>query len=267
MTIDEFLAAKTVQLATAGIETPRLDCLLLLEDTLIQPRASLLAHLDMPLTSEQTTQLEASITRRQKHEPLAYIRGHAAFYGRSFLVTSDVLVPRPESEQIITLLKTLSLPRNPVIADIGTGSGCLAISAALELPATQVDGYDISPVALAVARQNAAALGAHVEFYQSDLLTSLQGQYNVLLANLPYVPENSAVNQATTFEPKLALFAGSDGLDVLRVFWQQVATLAHKPDFILTESMPSQHHSMGLLARASGFALDRREGYVQVFAT
>ncbi len=267
MTVGDFLSAKTAQLAAAGIETPRLDCLVLLEEVLAQSRASLLAHLDMPLAPEQSNQLETCVARRQRHEPLAYIRGHAAFYGRDFLVNADVLVPRPESEQIITLLKTLPQTRNPTIADIGTGSGCLAISAALELSAAQVDGYDISPSALVVARQNTAALGAHVEFYQGNLLTDLQQKhYNVLLANLPYVPEHGPVNQATSFEPSLALFAGSDGLDALRAFWQQVATLAHKPNHILTESIPSQHHTVALMARTSGFALERREGYIQVFA-
>lgn len=266
MTIGDFLDASTGALASADIDTARLDCLVLLEDILGKDRASILAHTDDDLTPAQLTQLTAWIETRIEHVPLAYIRGKAMFYGRTFLVDEHVLTPRPETETIITFLKELSLPDQPRIADIGTGSGCIGISAALEIPESQVDLYDISPEALEVADKNALHLGASVRCLESDLLSSVEGVYNVIATNLPYVPDAYPINEAAAHEPALALFSGADGLDHYRTFWTQAGALSQKPQFIIAESFPSQHHALALLARNSGYVLERSEGYVQLFS-
>ncbi|HJP95876.1 MAG TPA: peptide chain release factor N(5)-glutamine methyltransferase [Candidatus Saccharimonadales bacterium] len=265
MTIGEFLQTNTATLQQAGIATARLDCLVLLEDTLGVGRSNLLAHPEMVLTTAQQTILDAYISERIHHQPLAYIRGKAEFYGRTFSVNSTVLVPRPETEAIIDLLKELLLKPDVRIADIGTGSGCLAITAALELPQAQLTGYDISPTALQVARNNAQNLGANVSFQISDLLQDVPPQ-DILLANLPYVPDHFPVNKAAMHEPKLALFSGADGLTHYKIFWQQIATATQKPQFVLTEALPEQHHALAQLARHAGFVQDHKRGLVQLFA-
>jgi len=266
MTIGDFLSTSTKALADAGIDTARLDCLVLLEDILDKDRASILAHTDDRLTATQQTQLEAWMELRKQHTPLAYIRGKAMFYGRTFLVNEHVLTPRPETETIITFLRELSLPDQPRIADIGTGSGCIGISAALEVPDCQVDLYDISPEALEVANKNAQNLGAGVRCLESDLLNSVEGVYDVIVTNLPYVPDAYPINDAAAHEPALALFSGADGLNHYRTFWTQAGAISHKPQFIITESFPAQHHTLALLARNSGYVLERSEGYVQLFS-
>lgn len=265
MTVGEFLQSNTAILQKAGIPTARLDCLVLLEDTLGLNRSHLLAHPQTKLTPQQQTVLEKHILARKGHCPLAYIRGKAEFYGRTFAVNNTVLVPRPETEMIIELLKELPLKAGDQIADIGTGSGCLAITAALELPQTRVTGYDISPEALQTARKNAQALHAPVTFQHSDLLQDVTAQ-DVLLANLPYVPDHFPVNEAAMQEPKLALFSGADGLNHYKAFWQYLGTATQKPRFVLTEALPGQHHPLAQLARQAGFVQDRKEGLVQLFA-
>jgi release factor glutamine methyltransferase len=265
MTIGDFLRTSSKALADAGIDTARLDCLVLLEDILGKDRASVLAHTDDNLTSEQLAQLAIWMERRKQHTPLAYIRGKAMSYGRTFLVNEHVLTPRPETETIITFLKELSLPDQPRIADIGTGSGCIGISAALEVPESRVDLYDISPEALELSSKNAQNLGADVRCLQSDLLSSVEDMYDVIVTNLPYVPDTYPINDAATHEPALALFSGADGLDHYRTFWAQAGALRRKPQCIITESFPTQHHTLALLARNSGYVLERSEGYVQLF--
>jgi len=265
MTVGEFLQINTTALQQAGIATARLDCLVLLEEALRVGRSHLLAHPETELTTAQLASLSSHIAERAQHQPLAYIRGKAEFYGRTFMVNDAVLVPRPETEAIIDLLKELPLTKGAHIADIGTGSGCLAITAALELPNSHVTGYDISPEALKIAQANAQNLGALVDFQISDLLQSVLPQ-DVLLANLPYVPNHFPVNKAATHEPNLALFSGVDGLDHYKVFWQQISSATQKPQFVLTEALLEQHHALAQLARHAGFVQDHKRGLIQLFA-
>lgn len=258
------------KLAGAGVETARLDCLVLLEDALNTDRAHLLAHADTELTTEQLSELDAALARREAHEPLAYIRGHAAFYGRDFVVDPAVLVPRPESESLIDLLKayaeTVSI--NTII-DVGTGSGCLAITAKLALPDVHVTGTDISSAALKIARRNARQLNTQIQWKTSDIREGLilmpQTRPYVLLANLPYVLEDYTVNKAAHYEPKLALYAGSDGLDLYRDLFSAVDNAAAKPLAILTESLTSQHSGLSELAADHGYTLARTDGLGQLF--
>lgn len=264
-TVGDYLQSATARLHEAGIETARLDCLVLMEDTLRTNRASLLAHSDMVLSAEQRTSLDKLVARRERHTPLAYIRGKAEFYGRTFTVSPAVLVPRPETEAIIALLTGLPLQHPPVVADIGTGSGCLAITSALERAASSVYAYDVSEAALAVARQNATALHASVTCIQSDLLQHYASPAEVIITNLPYVPQAHAINKAATFEPKLALFAGDNGLDLYRKLWQQIGVLHQQPVYVICESFPDQHADMATLAHNAGYLLAQTEGFAQQF--
>lgn len=267
MQLHQFLTGRTGVLQEAGIASARLDCLIFLEDALKQNRAWILAHPEFELSSAQVTALDKLVTARSDHTPLAYIRGKAEFYGRSFVVNKNVLVPRPESEALIDLLKGInSLSKNPKIVDVGTGSGCLGITAALELPSAQVTLVDIDSQALQIAKKNAELLGAKVHTQTSNLLGDVSVDFDIALANLPYVPDNLAINQAAMHEPKLALFSGDDGLDLFRTFWEQIAALPNPPFYVITESFPFQHKDLAQLAKKAGFTLAKTEGFAQLYS-
>lgn len=292
MTIRQWLQINTQLLASRGITTARLDCLVLLEDQLHQDRSLLLAHDEQELSPEALQNLDAMIARRAQHIPLAYIRGVAEFYGRSYQVNPAVLVPRPESETIIDLLKeyvtqitkarTVSsdgagaiYTRIPIdaIIDVGTGSGALAISARLELPpdaVRSVIAIDTDQNCLAVAANNAASQSARIEIVQSDLLTALLEKdtdfdHTILLCNLPYVPDEYAFNQAARHEPRLALFGGPDGLDLYRKLFEQLQTTQGRPQALFCESLPIQHNALEKIAASAGYKLKQTADFIQLF--
>lgn len=265
MTVGEFLQAATTQLTADGIETARLDVLVLMEDVLGINRANILAHPEVELADDQLDTLQHAVSRRGIHVPLAYIRGRAAFYGREFMVNENVLVPRPETESMIELLKTVKLPENPKIVDLGCGSGCIGITASLEIPNTDVYLFDIDDKALEVATKNALYLRARAHVIHHDLLEMGAKEFDVILANLPYVPDAYPINQAAAYEPSIALFAGNDGLDLYRRMWQQIGNMPPRPNHVLTESLLDQHESIANMAKAAGYHLEQTDGLVQLF--
>lgn len=265
MLISQWLVATTQKLRTKNISSARLDAELILAEVLQKPREYLLAHPEHVLQDQPLQMAERLLNRRAQREPLAYIVGKKEFYGRDFIVTPDVLIPRPESESIIDLLKKLQ-PRT--VVDIGTGSGCLAITAKLELPNTQVIATDIDAAALKIAKANASKHNVEIKFIKSDLLDSLPSgvQHPVsVVANLPYVPQNLITSPEIEQEPSIALFSGEDGLDHYRKFWQQIAQLKIRPQYILTESLETQHQKLSGLARQLGYRLAKTDVLVQLF--
>lgn len=263
MFLHEFFQSARQKLAQAGIESARLDVLVLLEDTLGIGRASLLAHPELKIPAAQLRKLNNYIIQRSKHIPLAYIRGRAPFFGRSFIVNNQVLVPRPETESIIELLKTTHFDQPPIIADLGCGSGCIGITAALEIPGSIIHFYDIDRDALAITKNNARLHKVLGQYHISNLLDSWHTDYNVVLANLPYVPEGYPINKAAGFEPRLALFSGQDGLDHYRLMWQQIAKRSFKPTHVIVEALPEQHPDLQSLAKTAGYQLHNAQGYAQ----
>jgi len=266
MKFDLWLRQTANELEAAGIPSARLDSLILAEDCLGKDRAYLLAHPEIDLTREQINKLKRQVMRRTKHEPLAYIRGFSEFYGRRFKVNRHVLEPRPESETMIELLKRLKLPLRSAIADVGTGSGCLGITAKLELPRAEVDLYDIDSSALAVAKHNTVLHELHLHAYKRDLLNHQARDYDVILANLPYVPTHWRINQSVKMEPRLAIDGGSDGLDVYRRLFKNLAKMQSKPSFVLTESLPPQHSLLEAIALESGYSTAEKQDFIQVFS-
>ncbi|HEY1835794.1 MAG TPA: peptide chain release factor N(5)-glutamine methyltransferase [Candidatus Saccharimonadales bacterium] len=263
ISIANWLVGASKQLETAGIETARLDCLVLLEDCLNTNRTQLLAHPERELDIEQIKWLSSRLKRRTKHEPLAYIRGKTEFYGREFIVNKHVLEPRPESEAMIDLLKAATLPANPRIADIGAGSGCLGITAKLELPHAQADLIEVDEPALAAAKKNVNKFSINATCIKNDLLARISTKHDVILANLPYVPNNFHINLAAQAEPRFAIFGGADGLDVYRRLFSQIKELPWQPSFIFTESLPPQHAELAAIANSAGFKLVRTEDFIQ----
>lgn len=259
MTIADFLRAATTTLTNAGILTARLDTQVLLERALQRNKAWLLAHGEEKIEPEKLVNLQAQVQRRSAREPLAYILNRQEFYGRNFTVTSDVLVPRPETETLIEELKTLPLPDQARVLDVGTGSGAIAITAELELPHLRTEACDISPPALAVARQNAERMGANVTFFMSDLLTRAEHPYDVIIANLPYVAEDWVRSPETDFEPKLALFAADAGLELIKKLLEQAPHWLTPKGYLLLEADPRQF--AGITAAAHAFTHVRDNGF------
>ena len=212
-------------LARHCIEEAELEAELLLRHTLKINRAQLLSEPDSELKSRHADTYKTFIKRRIKGEPSAYITGHREFFGLDFYVDKHVLIPRPETELLVeqAILRAKNY-RHPVIVDIGTGSGAIAVSLAKNLPDVEIYAVDISKAALKVAGRN--CLEHHVEdrvqLLRSDLLESVPDQIDIIVANLPYVL-TSDVPQVNTngFEPGLALDGGADGLDVVKRVCQQ----------------------------------------------
>ena len=210
-------------LTAARQHIDRLDARLLLQYATGCTHADLLARPETPVLPPAYTQFTEWVTRRAAGEPLAYLVGEAEFRGRVFQVTPDVLIPRPETEVLIDLavdrLKTLKTAR---VLDLGTGSGIVAISLALECPQAQIIAVDLSPGAISVARNNAGRLGAGVSFLEGDWFAPLQGEsFDLIVANPPYIAEGDPhlAGDGLPFEPVMALSdqeKGGDGLACIR---------------------------------------------------
>jgi len=270
MNLGELLKRSEKHLERAGISSARLDVLIMLEDMLHKDRAWILAHPETPLSNVQTGRLGRKVERRAKHVPLAYIRGHSEFYGRQFKVNRHVLEPRPESETMIELLKKLykgkSIKYKAIkIADVGTGNGAIGITAALEIPGSTVDLYDISAGCVSVAKHNTHLHELHLHVRKMNLLGRPLRPYDAVLANLPYVPDAWKINEAALLEPKIAIFGGADGLDVYRKLFTQLARFTWKPGYILTEALPPQHPSLVKVAAKHSFKLYKAADFIQVF--
>lgn len=208
---------------------------ILLEARLNLSRTTLLANLREPLTAEDADWLKARIIEHvQTGKPVQYMLGTAPFYGRDFRVTPDVLIPRQETEELVWRAGEWAAryfgkkqPRR--VCDIGTGSGAIAVTLALEHPAWKVAAVDLSEKALAVAKDNAAQLGASVAFYQGSFLEPLRGKkFDMLISNPPYITREEMTDLADTvrdFEPRLALCGGEDGLDPYRAILSELPAL------------------------------------------
>jgi release factor glutamine methyltransferase len=266
MNVQLWLSDAQVKLEAAGISTARLDALVLLEDALGMNRANLLAHPDIEITTATQNVLTEQLTRRAGHEPLAFIRGKTEFYGREFVVNQAVLEPRPESEAMISLLLGYTdLGPALRIADVGTGSGALGITAKLELPESSVDLLEIDDDAIKVAKTNVIKLTTGISVFRTDLLEGSANNYDVLLCNLPYVPDEYEINTAASHEPAIALFGGPDGLDLYRKLLEQLEYTQKRPLLILCESLASQHAALKELFATHGYREDTEEDFIQAF--
>ena len=215
-------------LETAAIEEARLDAWLLLEYTADITRAWYYAHMDDGLDAKTEERYRTLCTKRAQHIPLQHITGRAYFMGYEFCVDERVLVPRQDTEVLVE--EAISRMRNlekPQILDMCTGSGCIAIAIAKLGKPFIVHGVDISEEALAVARQNATELNASVELFAGDLMTRMDGQYDVIVSNPPYIPPSvieGLMPEVRLHEPMLALDGGQDGLEFYRRIAGQAVT-------------------------------------------
>jgi release factor glutamine methyltransferase len=216
MTVREALTRARARLAASDLDASPREAGLLLGHLLGRGEAQLLAHDDEQLPAPLAERFAALLDRRLRGEPVAYLLGRREFWGRPFAVDDRVLVPRPETEHLVeaALALATALGAVPRILDLGTGSGCLAVTLALELPAARVVACDRSPGALAVARRNARQLGARVSFVAADWARPLACErFDLLVSNPPYLDPAAAIpREVADWEPPAALWGGGDGL-------------------------------------------------------
>lgn len=209
----EEIAGASASLAEVGCESPRLDAELLLAHVLGVDRAQLVMRGEEEASPDDRTRYLALLTRRAKREPVAYILGRRDFRHLTLVVDPRVLIPRPETELLVEV--GLTLRRGARVADIGTGSGAVALALKHERPDLELVGVDISAGALSVARMNAQRLGLQVEWVQGDLLDAIS--CDAVLANLPYIADEELLPpEVARYEPRGALLGGPDGLELVR---------------------------------------------------
>ncbi len=241
--------------------TPQLDARLLLEHVLSVPHSTLITHNNQPLTNDQQQTYQQLIARARQQEPIPYIIGVAPFFDFDVHVSPGVLIPRPETEQLVQLAvnwakehKTETAQTTLRAVDVGTGSGCIAIALARQLPRLQLTAVDISPHALTIAQQNGERLAPNrIQFQQSDLLQAIPAPVNLIVANLPYVTSGEwqeLVDGVKLHEPALALDGGADGLDLIRRLLQQATSKLQAKGAIFLEIGWQQGISVQQLARS-----------------
>jgi release factor glutamine methyltransferase len=221
MTLKQAFDSALKKLEQADTPSSRLSAEILLMFTLNCDRAYLFTYPERDLTPDEFARYDEAVARRCTGEPAQYITGHQEFYGRDFIVSPAVLIPRPETEHLIeAALEIVPKDASWSILDIGTGSGCIAVTLAKELPQSRLTAVEISAESLELAQANAARLEAQVEFRQSDLLSGIEPgcQFDMIVSNPPYVGECEAdkvQRQVKDFEPHVAVFGGQRGLDII----------------------------------------------------
>jgi release factor glutamine methyltransferase len=250
VTVDELLRSGVGRLRASGSESPRLDAELLLARSIGLDRTGIVAHPEAPVGLDAAETYEAAIRRRETGEPVAYIRGFKEFLGLAFATDRRALIPRPETEVLVEIAEAAVVRRlagapRPLdapplrVADVGTGSGTIAVALAVALrkrkmlDEVRIVATDLDPDALQLARENAVGHGVadRLEFVVADLLPADADPFDVLAANLPYIPSDAVdlLPIAASFEPRGALDGGSDGLGLIRALLDRLATVL-RPD-------------------------------------
>ena len=241
--IDHAVAQATERLRKVS-ESPRLDAELLLTQAIDVPRSYLFAHPEDTLDVAAAERFFSAIARRENGEPIAYLHGEKEFWSLNLMVSPDTLVPRPETEILVQeALASIPQDRPADILDLGTGSGAIALAIASERPEARVVATDISEAALAIARENARQLEIiNVIFTPGDWIDAVGGQsFDVIVSNPPYVCANDPALESLAFEPLLALAAGEDGLDAIRVIAARCGNILRSGGTLLLEHGADQH--------------------------
>lgn len=246
-----------------GIDSPRLDAEVLIAHALGLERVMLYARHDAPLDPEELTTIRELVARRARAEPVAHLVGKREFWSRSFKVTKDTLVPRPDTETLVEAALDLRKGHDTkLIVDVGTGTGCIAITLACEIPDARVFALEISEAARDVADENAREHGVEdrVVILASDLLHALPmdvPEIDLLVANLPYIRSDEMpglMADVRDYEPALALEGGEDGLDPTRRLVEQAPERMASNGTIVLEAAPAQHDAIRDLLNTAGFS-------------
>lgn len=247
-TVRRILEWTTAHLTEKGCESARLDAEILLAHARKCERVDLYTRFTEVVTDTQRTAMRDMVRRRANLEPVAYLVGHREFFGLDFRVTPDVLIPRPDTETLV--METLEAVRavaNPRVLEIGTGSGCVSVTCAVQLPDADVTTVDISPQALAVAGENAKKheVRKRIRFLKGDLFAPLETdeRFDIIVSNPPYVRDDEADTiqpDVVRHEPPLALFSGADGLDLIRRLVAESSNHLVGKGMLLFEIAPEQ---------------------------
>ncbi|MCV2880791.1 peptide chain release factor N(5)-glutamine methyltransferase [Actibacterium sp. XHP0104] len=245
------LAAAVVRLRAADVPDAPRDARRLLAHAMGIAPGRLTLALHDPMSSQALADFEAAIARRASREPVSHITGTRAFYGRDFSVTSDVLDPRPETETLIAL--ALEEPFDSVL-DLGTGSGCILLTLLAERPEARGLGADLSDAALAVAQQNARRLGVEADFIRSDWFAAIDGQFDLIVSNPPYITEAEMADLSpeVLHEPRMALTPGGDGLDAYRAIAAGAGAYLRPGGRLMVEIGAAQGPDVAGLFKAAG---------------
>ena len=264
MTVADWLSAAQTRLTGVGVSSGRLDGLILLEQVTDQSREQLSAHPEQKLTAKTVTTLDELLTKRLNRTPLVHLTGRRQFYNLELEITPNVLTPRVETERLVELAIEHA-PENGRLLDLGTGSGAIALAVAAARPDLDITATDISDEALAVARRNAKRHDLSIKFVQSDLLKSVFGRFDVVAANLPYLPSDAELMPEVTREPDVALFGGSDGLDLYRRFFTEVTDHLKPGGSVIIEADPWQHLVIAKMAEAVGLQPLNQDYFILAF--
>lgn len=255
MTVREFLHAAITQLKAANIEGAQTDAEIILAHILEKDRSWLLAHDDTKLTSVQVIAAQKLIEKRAERIPMSYVLGIREFAGLDFKIDKRALTPRVETETIVAEVTKRSA-QGARILDIGTGSGAMAIALKHLRPDLQVTASEVSPEALELARENSKNLlgsDTKIDFIKSDLFSDIDGKFDIIVANLPYVTRTMELMPEVQNEPDVALFGGADdGLELYRKFFTELPSHISANAQVWTESDPWQQNDLIELAKACG---------------
>lgn len=259
-TVKTVMADATARLAAAGIENALFDARLLCAEVLGQQPGYLITHPEEPLDEEALARFEAMIARREQREPVSHILGAWEFWGLEFKVTKDTLTPRPDSEVLVQTVLDLFPGKDAEfsILDLGTGTGCLLLSVLNERPKAHGVGIDISPEAVAVATENAKALGLsdRVAIREGNWAHEVGKGFNVIISNPPYIPEADLVGlepEVVRYEPKLALSPGADGLEAYHALAVEADFRLDAGDYVVLEVGIGQAAEVAELLRTWNF--------------
>ncbi len=253
-TIGSILTWTKQYFADKGVASPRLDAEVLLSHILGKDRMYLYVNFDQPLAADELAAFREAVKKRAQRVPVAYITGRKEFFGLSFRVTPAVLIPRPDTEVLVeTALRRLQERENPLLLDVGTGSGAIIVSLLHKLPAARGVATDIAPDALAMAADNAARLGVaeRIEFCRGDLFAPLAGRvFDAIVSNPPYIAakELAGLDPELGYEPRGALAGGADGLDFYRRLTAGAAALLKPGGFLAVEVGAGQAAPVAALA-------------------
>ncbi len=272
MTVLEVIQRSTEFLARKGVDSPRLQIELLLAHVLQMPRLKLYLNFERPLSEEHVTILRELVRRRGEREPLQHLLGTVNFLGLELAVTRDVLIPRPETEQLVELAAKNLAAQNPGqvrttrVLDFGTGSGCVAVAFAKQFPGAEIHASDLSEAALRVARENAARHGVtdRVQFHLGDGFAAVPAgmRFDLLVSNPPYIPcgEIAALQpEVREHDPRLALDGGMDGLDFYRRFVAEAPAFLDPDARLIAEFGDGQETALAGLFAAPGWSMEAIE--------
>ncbi|HUY53083.1 MAG TPA: HemK/PrmC family methyltransferase [Candidatus Dormibacteraeota bacterium] len=266
ITNNEWLKDATRKLIIAGIKSAPLDSLIILSFCLKVSKIEILTNPTRTIPNKKIKLVNRFLAKRLEHYPISYLIKQVEFYGRTFYIDSRVLSPRPESEAFINILKLSDISNLRYLTDVGCGSGILGITSKLEFPHLDIEFLDNSRNALKVASLNIDNFKIESIIRLSDIINDSDYKFDIILANLPYIPYSTIINKAAGHEPKMAIFAHDNGLYFYKILIKQLTVAKKSPKHILIECLESQIVPLTKLFNNISYKLTASDGLVHRFS-